>query len=925
MFDQTDRRYIIGIDLGTTNSAVSYVDLENKADGKPRINLFKVPQLTGPGEITRQSVLPSFLYIPGTYDISKESIETPWESDTLNFAGIYARNHGSQVPSRLVSSAKSWLCHDNVDRHARILPWGSGDDVFKVSPVQATAFYLSHIKKSWNHYKGDDVESFLENQMIIITVPASFDEVARDLTLEAAKTAGLPNVTLIEEPLAAFYSWLIQHEKKWDRYIKPDELVLVCDVGGGTTDFTLITLREVDGSPRFERIAVGDHLVLGGDNVDIALAEIIKERFGMPGKSITGDRWKTLCHQCRQAKEIILDNIAESKKITLMGQGSSLIAGTMSAELTRKDVEDAVLRQFLPVISRENPGKSESHGNVTEFGLPYESDSAITRHLGWFLERHKEDVGRVLKSDRYTPDLILFNGGSLKPAIIQERIKESIRSWFGETDTAVPGVLENPNPDTAVALGAAYYGLVKSGIGVKVGSGSPRSYYLGISKPGEVVGQKEAICLVERGLDEGSDIIIEDKKFEVLANQPVAFNIYSSSYRSGDMTGDVVSVDDSFTILPPVQTMIQFGKKGTRTTIPVKMEAGYTEMGTLALWARSTVSKHRWQLQFQLRASDSPIQIADDDIFDESIIEKSVSAVHEVFSNKTGNDRLEKIVKEIAEIVERPKNKWPLGLIRSITDELIKNISARKTTAVYESRWLNLTGFCFRPGFGDAFDAMRIKQLWKIYKQGVIFNKNAQTKSEWWIFWRRISGGLTPGQQRLFMQDLTPVIMAKKSAKVKLTQQERFEIWMAIANLELLLVKDKIKWGRHLLGELNSKRCSQQLFWALSRIGARELLYGPVDRVIPAGEIINWIDKLLSEEWRNPKPVAVALSQLARKTGDPSRDIEDSIAVRVVEWLNRHENFKPYARFVQEVVKVERQEENTMFGESLPDGLILHD
>jgi molecular chaperone DnaK (HSP70) len=313
-----EQRYIIGIDLGTTNSAISYVDRQAAGAQARRIRLFTIPQMTGPGEITRRTVLPSFLYIPGDYDISKEAIDPLWCNPDGQFAGTYARDHGAKVPARLVSSAKSWLCHNAVDRKAPILPWGAGQEVRKVSPVTATAAYLSHIRTAWNRNQSDD-EGYLENQLVIITVPASFDEVARELTLEAAAQAGIGNVILLEEPLAAFYSWLMTHEKQWRDHVQPGELILVCDVGGGTTDLTLIYLRDVDGHPRFERIAVGDHLILGGDNIDLALARHLQSQFPNRQVSLEGDRWKSLCHQCRQAKEVLLDGSAESQKITLMG------------------------------------------------------------------------------------------------------------------------------------------------------------------------------------------------------------------------------------------------------------------------------------------------------------------------------------------------------------------------------------------------------------------------------------------------------------------------------------------------------------------------------------------------------------------------------------------------------------------------------
>jgi len=287
--DLDDQRYIIGIDLGTTNSAVSYVDLHAEDNRRSRIRLFPIPQLTGPGEVSRLPVLPSFLYIPGNYDISKESLAADRGCHGDNFAGAYARDHGAKVPARLVSSAKSWLCHANADRKAPILPWGASKEVRKISPIQATAAYLRHIRSAWNRRQSDE-EAFLEHQMVIITVPASFDEVAREMTLEAANSAGMNTVILLEEPLAAFYSWLMIHEHEWNTFVEPNDLILICDVGGGTTDFTLIYLREVDGSPRFERIAVGDHLILGGDNIDLALARRIEAQFSKNKQSWSGDR-----------------------------------------------------------------------------------------------------------------------------------------------------------------------------------------------------------------------------------------------------------------------------------------------------------------------------------------------------------------------------------------------------------------------------------------------------------------------------------------------------------------------------------------------------------------------------------------------------------------------------------------------------------
>lgn len=916
-------RYIVGIDLGTTNSAVSYVDL--KAEGKKNngIRLFQVPQLTGPGEVSPLPVLPSFCYLPGKYDISEDSVQLPWHGADNLFVGRFARDYGARIPSRLVSSAKSWLCHAKADRRAKILPWGAGEEVNRISPVEATASYLLHIRNAWNHSKGDDDDQFLENQKLIITVPASFDEVARDLTMEAARLAGLKNVTLLEEPLAAFYSWLIQHEQNWQQVIAPGQLVLVCDVGGGTSDFTLITLRETEGSPRFERIAVGDHLILGGDNIDLALARHVETLFKQSAQ-LTADRWKTLCHLCRQAKENILDKGLAYETITMIGEGSSLIGGTLTARLEREHLEAIVLDGFFPEVEKGDASAKMVRKGISEFGLPYATEPAITRHIGQFLEKHREDVWNLLAKPP-VPDFILFNGGSLKSELIQNRIRQAVARWFDQDADNGPVLLNNPSPDLAVALGAAYYGLVKIGQGVRVGSGSARAYYLGFERKNENNEmEKSAVCLVERGLDEGARIALPDKKFQVLTNQPVVFDLYSSTFRSGDKTGDEIAIDDTLTPLPPIQTVIQFGQKGVKKEIPVQVEAEFSETGVLFLWCRSVSTPHRWRLQFQLRDPDGVTGVADSEVFDSGVIESAVATVRQAFSPAGSADALIALAKTISRCVDRPKEKWPLAFIRRLADELLDISENRRLSPEHEIRWLNLTGYCLRPGFGDGMDDQRIQALWKIYPQGILFRKNPQVNNEWWILWRRVAAGLPAGKQRQFVQDLRSVLMPKKGGKIRMSAQERTEIWMALANMERLTLKDKIEFGRQLLAELHPKKSRAPLFWSLSRIGARELLYGPVDRVVPAREAADWAGRLMAVEWKNPRPVGAALAQLARKTGDRVRDLDPEFINKIIAWLENHD-LPAEAEFLKRVRPVQTAEETTLFGESLPSGIILHE
>ena len=927
--DFQDKQYVIGIDLGTTNSAVSYVDVaalkDDKSTGKKqvekksRVKVFNVPQLTGHGEFTKISVLPSFLYIPGKYDISKEGLKHPWKKRQDLFAGGFARDHGSKIPSRLVSSAKSWLCNDQADRRAKILPWGS-EGFEKVSPVTATSEYLLHIRNAWNHFVKDE-DKFLENQFVVITVPASFNEAARDLTMEAVKKAGFSSsIVLLEEPLAAFYSWLINHEDDWQQHVKSDDLILVCDVGGGTTDFSLIVLKASDGTPRFERIAVGDHLILGGDNIDLALAKKVASKF-KAGTQLTSDKWKTLCHRCREAKEKILDNKEPSVRITIKGEGRSLIAGTLAADLTKQDVESILLDNFYPYVESMESLAIDKGKEITDFGLPFERESAVTRHIIRFLEHHRENVQKNLSKDPM-PDFILFNGGTLKPVIARERIRKAIGKWFGSSDSELPQILENLDPELAVGLGASYYGLVKQGQGVRVGSGSPRSYYIGVSIKEEKT--LKAVCVVERGLDEGTVIDLAQMKYEVRTNEPVSFDIYHSSYRSGDTAGSVVNIDDSFSSMAPIQTIIRFGKSGQSKIIPVTIGAEYTEMGTLSMYCNSGVSDHKWKLQFQLRDQQTQIGCKETEVYDDQLITDACHRVHSLFTDESDeDDALKSIVKRIEEIMAQKKLNWPLSFLRSIADKLIELEATRTYSAAHEARWLNLTGFCMRPGFGDAFDKERTKKIWKIYLSGLKFEKIIRNRLEWLVFIRRVAAGLGAGQQRLLFQDMSPILIKGKNIRSKISPQEQVELWMALGNMERLLVKDKVVLAKSLIVLLKPGKKQENMFWTLSRFGARQLLYGSVDRVVPAKQAIKWINQVMKKKWQNNDPVDAMVAQIARKTGDRTRDMEPDDIIKITQWLELRNAKGSIIRMINEKVNMAIKEKNVQFGEKLPPGIVL--
>lgn len=941
-FEEIPYRYIVGIDLGTTNSAVAYVD--RKANDPKRIRFLDIPQLTAPGEVGHRHVLPSFLYLPGPYELPPGSTALPWDSDRDYAVGEFAREQGALVPGRMVSSAKSWLCHAGVDRTASILPWGSGSEVRKVSPVEAGALYLQHIREAWNAIMAQGQEGdLLEEQLIILTVPASFDEVARELTVTAARQAGLPNIILVEEPLAAFYAWLSRHEDTWQTEMQPGQLILVCDVGGGTTDFTIIAVREGEKGLRFDRLAVGDHLMLGGDNMDLTLARHIEiQLLGQPGQ-LDSKRWHQLSHQCRKSKEILLSSEdCEKINVTVMGTGGKLIADTLRSSLTLSEVEELILEGFFPHVSlKDTASKEGRRTGLTEWGLPYVREPAVTRHLAAFWQAYCELLHRETERAFLYPDFLLFNGGALTPASIRKRICSVVREWFREEagEGWEPVELENPRPELAVAVGAAYYGLVRLGEGVRVGAGSPRAYYVEVGAGSdESLDQAGyvAVCLIPRGTEEGFETQLEKPSFEVLTNQPVEFQMYSSSTRLGDHLGDVVTLsEDEISVLPPIHTVLRYGRKGTATALPVQLATRLTEVGTLELWCRSLQSPHQWQLQFDVRQEGEVSEsVTAGETLDSAVIREAQKKIRAVFQGgeTTRDGSPERLVKDLVSILEMSKEKWPTPLIRKLSDTLLEVGQGRSLTFQHEARWFNLMGFCLRPGFGDPVDEWRIREVWKIFPQGLEFSRKLQGHLEWWIFWRRVAGGLNNGQQWHIYQQVHPFLplpqkKKKKTGKKlpkKLSVQEEIEVWMTLANLERLPVESKIELGRLILDKIKEGKPKSQEFWALSRLGARIPFYGPLDRVVPAKEVSAWLNAVLSLDVETVESVAHALVQLARRTGDRERDLPQAERDRLSEWLRQ----LPQGKRLEEILThpettLKRQEQDWIFGEALPSGLIL--
>ena len=604
-------RYVVGIDLGTTNCALAARDTLAPED-RARTEVQQIAQLVNPGEVAARPLLPSFLYIPGEVDFPAGSTALPWSAQSSYVVGELARTRGAENPARLVSSAKSWLSYGGSQRTAPILPWGAPNEVPHISPVDASAEYLRHLAAV---FADADPDLALGQQDVLLTVPASFDEEARELTLRAARGAGLQHVTLLEEPQAAFYAWLDAQGERWRRQIRVGDLILVCDIGGGTTDFSLIAVYEQNGDLALERVAVGDHILLGGDNMDLALARLLQQRLEADGHRL--DTWQLhgLWHQCRIGKEALLsDPSLRERGITLLGKGSRLVGGTITVPLSREDVDRVLLEGFFPLVrSDETPARARRVG-LQELGLPYAADPAVTRHLARFLSRQASATAATTPVRRgrnglASPTHLLFNGGVMKAAVLQDRIVSVLNSWLAEEGFEPVVVLDAPDLDHAVARGAAYYGMTRRGRGIRIRSGASRSYYVGIESampavPGMPAPLK-ALCVVPFGMEEGTTATIGEREFGLVVGEPAEFRFLSSTVRKSDPPGALIEDwGDDLDEMGPLEVTLQLpGREDA--TVPVSLETHVTEVGTLELWCVTRDRSHRWKLELNIRERDA--------------------------------------------------------------------------------------------------------------------------------------------------------------------------------------------------------------------------------------------------------------------------------------------------------------------------------
>ncbi|HEV7223508.1 MAG TPA: Hsp70 family protein [Pirellulales bacterium] len=589
-------KYSIGIDLGTTNSALAYSALDAE---QPHVELLEIAQLAAPGTVEERKLLPSFLYLGTEADAKAKNFDLPWERKREFAVGEIARRQAAEAPMRTVAAAKSWLCHSRVDRRQPILPWGAPAEVAKVSPVEAATRYLQHMAAAWQTKFPD---APLAKQHVVLTVPASFDAAARELTHEAALAAGLPkNLVLLEEPQAAVYAWLADTGDRWRRQLKVGDVLLVCDIGGGTTDFTLVGVTEEQGELALRRMAVGNHILVGGDNMDLALAHLVAGAFGAKGVQL--DPWQSvaLWHSCRTAKETLLAGGGPAKHpISVLGRGSKLVKGTVSVEVEREAAAELLIEGFFPFCEAgAEPAKRRASG-FRELGLPFETDTAITRRLAGFLRAHGDEQGPA------RPTHLLFNGGVFKSAALRERLSAVVAGWFGG-ESPPRGLAGNEDLDFAVARGAAYYGFAKQGKGIRIRGGAARSYYVGVETAGLAVPGAQrplrALCVVPMGMEEGTETDVPGDEIGLVVGEPAHFRFFSSAVRTDDRPGvllgswtedELVETDPLVATLPPTAS----AEEGYA---PVRFQSKITELGTFELWCQSTTSDDRWKLEFSVR------------------------------------------------------------------------------------------------------------------------------------------------------------------------------------------------------------------------------------------------------------------------------------------------------------------------------------
>ncbi len=946
-------RYIIGIDLGTTNSALAFI---NTRRTPWQVTPFPVSQVVAPGHVDRREVLPSFHLEAANGQWEGGELKLPWhEQPPHTCVGVHAREGGAAMPGRQISSAKSWLSHAGVDRTAGILPWHGAADVARLSPVEASSRILAHLVAAWDHAHP---ESPIAEQTVVLTVPASFDEVARELTIAAAREAGLVGPVLLEEPQAAFYAWIDHHREQWQEFVQPGERILVCDVGGGTTDLTLIEVRnDSHGRAVFHRIAVGEHLILGGDNLDLALARNVEQQLEV-ATTLSPMQWGALIRAARSAKERLLgDDPPGELTVSIPGEGSRLIGGALQVPVTRECMVERLLDGFLPRVALDAEPAVRRSG-LSEFGLPYAPDPAITRYLAAFLRSHRDEqreVDRRLGAAR--PDMVLFNGGLFEAPLLRQRIITVLRDWFG-AEGWEPRILENPRLDLAVSHGAASFGMARRGEGTRIAGGLARSYYIGVEAAGgdgAEPGAGRAVCLVPAGTEEGEAVSLESLPMSLRIRQPVEFPLYTSSVRTTDPAGAVIEVDPhELTELPPIRTVLGSGRRGDPDSLTICLHAQLTAIGTMALWCREKGGQRQWQLQFDVRSATQTQhrghtgEAEAEGVLDEQAVTAARRIIHATFlpgsSQGSSAPRPESLVKQMEKATGMKRRDWPAAALRRFWEALMQVARGRLSSPEHEARWLNLLGFSLRPGYGLAVDDWRVDHTWKLFPQGVHHIRNEMCRAEWWILWRRIAGGLRPGQQRTLAEPLIAALRAYlrsieaakdrsgrgrakagkgPAAAFQYGPAETVEVWRLLGSLELIAPAMRLELAElafALAGRGKQRPVHEAILWTLGRLGSRVPVYGPLNVLLPVEVVEAWVQRIVAEEsW--PDSATFAIVQMTRRTGDRYRDVSEATRRAALEWLRGCNAPGHYLELVEQGGELQANERALALGESLVRGL----
>jgi hypothetical protein len=860
--------FFIGIDLGTTHCALSYVD-------KGRSKLFSICQTNESGGVIEEFLLPSVLYIE--------------EGETQPMVGRGALQLGIRIPPRMIHSSKSWLVNPYVSRNEKILPLEAGPKEKRLSPLECSAALLKHLRQCWDEKHPDHP---MEEQHVTLTLPASFDEVARRLTIGAAKEAGIPKVTLIEEPQAAFYHWI----EKNHRDLPEGDLVLICDVGGGTTDFSLL---RVGKERQYERVAVGKHLLLGGDNMDEALAHMFSKKFSHISS------WSQLRAKSREVKEKVLTG-EECSTLLLPGLGASMVGGSQKCTVDSKEVERVLLDGFFGLYPWEEATKLKKSSGVKPMGLPFEAEPSLTKQLAAFL---------LANQVKEKPKWVLFNGGALKPIGFRNRFREALDLWFGGEPTVE---LKNPSYDFAVCLGASYFGEQFFHKRSQIKSATPRSYYLEI--------EGKWMTLIPRGVEAPYSFTFPQILY-LQPNTPVRFTLASSSVRLSDQPGEWVECEkEQLQTLPSYETLLKFGKL-REERIAVQLTAALSPLGLIELSLTSQESTHKWNLEFQavgVYGNEVREQRLQGETYDTAHLQELKNAVSECFVS--GQEALLKgIFKLFEEKLSLSKQEWPPSLLRLFFDELISLAPKRKLSKFWAEKFWNLAGFFLRPGFGAPLDDHRMQKLWRFILEDLSEATSVEVELQKWICYRRIAAGLTKGQQKQLCSTLLPKIYNLKKQKLEpIPPKQHYlfgEALRAVASFEKLDLALKRRLGEALLERLEKGKGMPADYWAIGRLGGRHLMAATAAFVIPSQTCESWVERLLQSPHSDANHLSFALLLLARKTQCPEIDLPLESSKKVHAYLEEHaEDLLP---LLEGVSPLTESANSRLFGESLPSALTL--